>query len=338
MSQPVFVIVEAGVNHNGQIEIAKQLIKEAKSVGANAIKFQTFKADKLVTATAQKADYQQVTTDQNQSQYEMLKSLELSEKDHRILKTHCQELDILFLSTPFDEDSADFLESLNLPLFKISSGDLTNHPFLAHLAKKKKPMILSTGMSTLGDVDAALNVIAENGNPEVSLLHCVTEYPAPYDQINLKAMQTLRQAFQVPVGYSDHTLGIEISLAAVALGASIIEKHLTLDKTMAGPDHRASLEPQEFKKMVESIRHIEQALGDGIKKPAECELRNMSVARKSLVVARPIKKGERFTKENVAIKRPGTGLSPSLWDYVLGSTATHDYSTDDLIQWKSPHL
>ena len=283
--QPAFIIAEIGVNHNGDLDLACQLIDIATDAGASAVKFQTFKTEKLVTRQAAKADYQTRTTGGEESQYEMLKRLELSPADYEAVLEYCQHRNILFLSTPFDEDSADFLEQLGVCAYKIPSGEITNLPYLAHIAAKGKPMIVSTGMSTLGEVETAVDTIRENGNPAIVLLHCVSQYPAPYEASNLYAMSTLAQAFSVPTGFSDHTMGIEIALAAVALGARVIEKHLTLDRDLPGPDHRASAAPEEFKAMVAGIRKVEAALGDGIKRPAACESDVRTVARKSLVAA-----------------------------------------------------
>ena len=329
-----FIIAEAGVNHNGSVEIARQLIAEAKNCGADAIKFQTFKAEKLVSVKAAKAEYQSRTTSSRESQFEMIKKLELSLGDHQALIASCKKNKILFLSSPFDEASADLLDKLDVPLFKIPSGEITNHPFLRHIGKKKKPVLLSTGMSTLGEVEKALDVIRSTGNTRITLLHCVTEYPAPYGEINLNAMLTMKNAFQVPVGYSDHTPGIEIAVAAAALGADVIEKHFTLDKNMVGPDHRASLEPAELKTMVTAIRNVEASLGDGKKIPAPCEIKNRTAARKSLVAARRIKQGERLTLNNVAVKRPGNGIAPEEMSHVMGFRARKTIEKDDVLTWE----
>ena len=330
----VFIIAEAGVNHNGSMEIATRLIEEASGAGADCVKFQSFSADKLVSRSAEKALYQKQNTEGPHSQYEMLRRLELSEEDHRTLLARCRDNGILFLSSPFDEGSADLLEKLGVPAFKIPSGELTNHGFLQYLASKNKPMILSTGMSTLAEVADAIEVIVGTGNRQLYLLHCVTEYPAPFGEINLNAMLTLAHAFGFPVGYSDHTPGIEIAVAAVALGARIVEKHFTLSRDMAGPDHKASLEPQELRAMIQSIRNVEMSLGDGIKLPAPCEIKNISVARKSVVATRDIVSGERISRENFAIKRPGDGIQPKDVEKMMGLRVNTDIKADSVITWK----
>lgn len=323
-----FIIAEAGVNHNGSFELAKKLIDAAAEAGADCVKFQTFKADTIVSKSAKKADYQKKTTDAAESQYQMLKRLELSESDHRELQKYCRKKGIMFLSTPFDVDSIDFLDSLGLECFKIPSGEITNLPYLRKVNSKHKPVIMSTGMATLNEIKEALAVLK---NCKVSLLHCTTEYPCPFESVNLKAIQTMRGEFHVPVGYSDHTKGIEVPIAAVAMGAKIIEKHFTLDRNMEGPDHKASLEPDELKAMVAAIRHIEAALGTGEKEPAECEKKNIAIARKSIVAKRAIKKGEILTEENLTVKRPGDGISPMKWDEVVGTVAERDYAEDEKI-------
>jgi len=329
-----FIIAEAGVNHNGSIELAKRLIDEAHRAGADCVKFQSFTADKLVSRTAEKAPYQKQTTEGADTQYEMLKRFELSEEDHRTLIACCHDNGIVFLSSAFDEGSADLLEDLGVAAFKIPSGELTNHGFLRYAAIKQKPMILSTGMSTLAEVAEAVEVIVGTGNQQLYLLHCVTEYPAPFPEVNLKAMRTLADAFGFPVGYSDHTLGIEVAVAAVALGARIIEKHFTLSRDMEGPDHRASLEPHELKEMVQAIRNVEQALGNGTKAPAPCEAKNVDVARKSVVAERDILTGERISGENVAVKRPGHGIQPRDLEKVMGLTVTADIKAGSVVTWK----
>jgi N,N'-diacetyllegionaminate synthase len=328
-----FIIAEAGVNHNGSLELAKKLVDVAADAGADAVKFQTFKADKLVAKAAQKAEYQKQTTSADESQYEMLKKLELDDSAHRELISHCNEKKVLFLSTPFDHDSIDMLNGCGMPIFKIPSGEITNLPYLRHVGRLGKEVILSTGMADLGEIEDALNVLMQAGTPKekITILHATTEYPCPIDEVNLRAMQTIRNAFGVKVGYSDHTRGIEVPIAAVAMGASIIEKHFTLDRTMEGPDHKASLEPQELNSMVQAIRHITLALGDGIKKPSKSELKNIAIARKSIVAASPIKIGERFSADNMTIKRPGNGMSPMCWDAVIGQVARKNYQSDDLI-------
>ncbi|MBZ4644151.1 MAG: N-acetylneuraminate synthase [Deferribacteraceae bacterium] len=329
---PTFIIAEAGVNHNGNIELAKSLIDIACEAGCDAIKFQTFKADNLVIKSAQKAEYQIKNTGNNDSQYDMLKKLELSYENHKELIKYCNSKNILFLSTPFDEESVDMLYDLGIKLFKIPSGEITNKPFLKYIAKKQKTIILSTGMSTLGEVEEALKWIYEEGNYQVTLLHCTSNYPAEISDVNLKAMLTLKDAFKVKVGYSDHTLGTEVSIAAVALGAEVIEKHFTLDKNMEGPDHKASLEPLELKKLVQAIRNIEIALGDGVKKPSRQELSTREVVRKSIVTCRSIEKGETITHEMLALKRPGTGLEAKYLEMILNKKATRNLPSDYILQ------
>jgi N,N'-diacetyllegionaminate synthase len=314
-----------------------KLVAAAKASGADAVKFQTFKAEKLVSRNASKAEYQLQTTSIKESQFEMIKNLELSEEDHRNLFRSCNNIGLQFLSSPFDEESVDFLDSLGVEIFKVPSGEITNIPYLKHIAKKKKKIILSTGMAKLGEIEEALETIREYNN-KISLLHCVTEYPAPYNQINLNSMVTMALAFKLPVGYSDHTAGFEVSLAAVALGAKIIEKHFTIDKNLPGPDHKASLDPCEFGQMISSIRKIELALGDGIKKPAQCEINNINVARKSIVAVTELKKGEIFTKENIMVKRPGNGIPPKYLWKLLGKKASKNYQKDDLINIEDLYL
>jgi len=328
----IFIIAEAGVNHNGDVKLAKKMINIAKSAGADAVKFQTFKAESLVSKVAQKADYQKQATATDESQLEMLKKLELSFGDFKDLKKYCEEKEILFLSTPFDLDSIDFLESLEMPIYKVPSGEITNLPYLMKIASTGKPVIMSTGMSDLDEVGLALEVLRDNGAGTITLLHCNSQYPTPFEDANIKAMQTLKERFGVAVGYSDHTLGIEAPIVAVALGATVIEKHFTLDKSMEGPDHKASLDPQELKAMVTSIRNIELALGDGIKRPSRSETSNKEVARKSIVATRNIVKGEIFTEDNLTIKRPGNGISPMKWFEVLGMSAERDFFEDELIE------
>lgn len=328
----IFIIAEAGVNHNGDVKLAKKLVDAAKRAGADAVKFQTFKAEYLVSKVAQKADYQKQATQSDESQLEMLKKLELSFGDFKELKKYCKEKGIVFLSTPFDFDSIDFLESLEMPIYKIPSGEITNLPYLMKIAKTGKPVIISTGMSDLDEVGLALEVLRDNGAGTITLLHCNTQYPTPFEDANLKAMLTLKERFGFAVGYSDHTLGIEVSLAATALGAKVIEKHFTLDKNMEGPDHKSSLDPQELKVLVTSIRNIEVALGDGIKRVSKSENPNKEAARKSIVAKRDIVKGEIFTVDNLTVKRPGHGISPVKWFEVLGSKAARDFSEDELIE------
>lgn len=332
--QPVFVIAEAGVNHNGDVTIAKHLIDVAAESGADAVKFQTFRAEELVTATAAKADYQVRATGEEGSQLEMLKRLELSFDAFRELENYCRQRDILFLSTPFDEGAADFLDSLAMPAFKVASGEIINTPLLEHIARKKKPMIVSTGMANLGEVEAAIETIHAAGNDEVVVLHCVSNYPADPADVNLRAMQTMAQAFDVPAGYSDHTLGIEVALAAVALGACVIEKHFTLDRALAGPDHAASLDPLQLKAMIDGIRIVEGALGDGRKRPAATEATVASVARRSLVAARDIFAGETVTNDMIAVRRPGTGLAPSLQRYLVGRVTRANIKRGELLSFE----
>jgi N,N'-diacetyllegionaminate synthase len=329
----VFIIAEAGVNHNGSIDNAYRLIDVAVEAGANAIKFQTFKAENLVSKGADKADYQKQTSGESESQFEMIKKLELDVDAHKKLIKYCDEKDIMFLSTPFDHDSINLLNELGLKIFKIPSGEITNLPYLRHIGSLAKQVILSTGMSTLQEVSDALTILADAGakKENITVLHANTMYPTPMEDVNLNAMQTMRQKFNVAVGYSDHTLGIEVDIAAVTMGASIIEKHFTLDKTMKGPDHKASLEPGELKAMVTSIRNVENALGDGIKLPSRSEQPNMIVARKSILAGQVIKKGDILTEENVVIKRPGNGISPMKWDEIVGSVAIKDYQVDEII-------
>jgi N,N'-diacetyllegionaminate synthase len=330
-----FIIAEAGVNHNGSLEMAFQLIDVAAAAGADAVKFQTFKAEKVIAVNAPKAVYQKKTTGSDESQLEMVKKLELDEKAHAMLNRYCQDKGIQFLSTPFDLESVDLLNNLGLKIFKIPSGEITNLPYLRKLGALKKRLILSTGMADLGEIEDALNILTVAGTPleNIIVLHCNTEYPTPFEDVNLKAMQTIQNAFPgIAVGYSDHTNGIEVPIAAVAMGAMVIEKHFTLDRNLPGPDHRASLEPHELTDMILRIRNIEKALGTGIKKPSPSELKNKSIARKSIVAALPIKKGEPFTEKNITIKRPGTGINPMLWDDIIGRKAVKSYQRDELIE------
>lgn len=328
MSDRVFVIAEAGVNHNGSLDTAKALIDVAAQAGADAVKFQTFSADALVLQSAEKAEYQKQTSGAAESQYEMLKRLELSRSDHEVLINECKRCGIQFCSTAFDFDSIRFLDSLDIPFMKVPSGEITNLPYLRMVNACRRPVILSTGMATMDEVDAALEVFT---NCDVTLLHCTTEYPCPYDSVNLRAMLKLKDRFGRPVGYSDHTQGLEVSVAAVALGASVIEKHFTLSRDMEGPDHRASLEPAELKAMVAAIRNVERALGSGNKRPDSVEMKNIAVARKSIVAKRAIRKGEIFSEDNLTTMRPGIGISPMRWDDVIGLAAARDYAAGDLI-------
>ncbi len=333
MIQRTLIIAEAGVNHNGDMELARKLIDVAAEAGADFVKFQTFNANRLVTHAAKKADYQTKTTDGNESQREMLRRLELTPAMHKELIAHCASRNIGFFSTGFDIESVDLLLSLGQNQFKIPSGEITNLPYLRHIGRLDKPVILSTGMATLGDIEAAIEVLEEAGTARSNLtvLHCTTEYPTPMAEVNLRAMQSMHSAFGVAVGYSDHTSGIEVAIAAVALGATVIEKHFTLDRNLPGPDHKASLEPAELKAMVTAIRNIEIALGDGIKRLTPGEAKNKPVARKSLVASQAIKVGEMFSAQNVTAKRPGTGISPMCWDEVIGCVAQKDFLSDELI-------
>ena len=327
------IIAEAGVNHNGSIEMAKRLIDAAAVAGVDYVKFQTFKAEKLVTKDAKQAEYQQRNA-ADSSQYAMLKKLELTPRQHEELIIYCKQKGVRFLSTAFDLESIEYLHSLSLGVWKIPSGEITNYPYLKKIAQYGEPIIMSTGMCSMGDVEQALNVLLKNGltKEQISLLHCNTEYPTPMRDVNLKAMLQLRDNFGVKVGYSDHTKGIEVPIAAVALGAEVIEKHFTLDRTLPGPDHKASLEPNELKAMVDAIRNIEQALGDGQKHVSASEERNMAIARKSIVAAKDIKRGELLTEENLTTKRPGSGVSPMRWEEVIGTKAIRDFKEDELIE------
>lgn len=330
----VFIIAEAGVNHNGSIEIAKQLVDTAALCGADAIKFQTFKTENLVTQNAPTAAYQKKTTG-NSTQFDMLKKLELSFKDHILLKDYCEKKGLIFISTPFDFESVELLKKIDVPLYKISSGDLTNIPFLKYISKINKPIIISTGMANLGEVEEAIKAIMELENYQIILLHCTSNYPTKYEEVNLKAMLTLRDAFKLPVGYSDHTTGYEVPIAAVAMGAKVIEKHFTIDKDMEGPDHKSSLNPGEFKQMVISIRNIEKSLGDGIKKCNKSEEKSKFVSRKSIVAKRFIKKDEIILSDMIDIKRPEGGILPKYIENVIGSKAVSDIEKDSFIEWKN---
>lgn len=329
----VFIIAEAGVNHNGSIELAKKLIDVASEAGVDAVKFQTFKAKNLVSKSAVKAEYQKETTDATESQFDMLKKLELDVDTHNELIAYCKIKNIMFLSTPFDHDSINLLNDLGLEIFKIPSGEITNLPYLRHIGSLNKKIILSTGMADIGEIEDALDVLLEAGTSKekITVLHANTMYPTPMEDVNLRAMVTIGNTFEIPYGYSDHTLGIEVDIAAVAMGATCIEKHFTLDKTMEGPDHKASLEPYELKAMVQGIRNIEKALGSSIKKPSNSETPNRAIARKSIVAFSSIKKGEIFTEDNLTIKRPSGGISPMRWDEIVGTYASKDYSVDELI-------
>lgn len=326
------IIAEAGVNHNGDIHIAKKLVDVAKECGADIVKFQTFQANKLASKHAAMANYQKENLGINESQEAMLKKLALREGEFAELAAYCKETGIRFLSAPFDLDSIRFLNDLQ-DIWKIPSGEITNYPCLVEIAKTGKDVILSTGMSTLEEVDAALDVLKANGAGRITLLHCTTNYPTPMKDVNLRAMVTMKTHCGCDVGYSDHTQGIEVPVAAVAMGATVIEKHFTLDRNMEGPDHKASLEPEELKAMVAAIRNIEQALGNGEKKPSESELENIGVVRKSIIAARDIRAGELFTADNLTAKRPGTGISPMRWNDIIGTAAIRNFEKDELIEW-----
>lgn len=333
MNKSPIIIAEAGVNHNGSVERAIAMVEAAVSAGADYIKFQTFKAENLVTARAAKAEYQKQNQPDGESQLEMLRALELSENDFRRIAAYCRELGIGFMSTPFDIPSADFLATLGMDYWKIPSGEITNLPLLRHIGRFGSKVILSTGMSTIDEVKAAVDVITTAGTErsDIILLHCTTQYPAPYPSVNLRAMNALAALDCASVGYSDHTRGIEVSVAAAALGASVIEKHFTLDRNLPGPDHKASLTPAELTLLCSSVRHVTEALGNGAKEVSETERPNIAIARKSIVASRQIAKGETFTEENLTVKRPATGLSPMLWDSVIGRQAKHDFMPDDPI-------
>lgn len=333
-NKKVIIIAEAGVNHNGSYELAIKMVDEAKRAGADYVKFQTAKPELVISTFAPKAEYQKVTTGAAESQLEMCKAIHLPLTDYKPLKEYCDKVGIGFMSTPFDLVSIDVLEPLYMDYYKIPSGEITNLPYLRKIASKHRPVILSTGMCEVKEVEAALQVLEQGGvkRSDIIVLHCNTEYPTPMADVNLRAMDDLRRSLGVEVGYSDHTKGIEVPIAAVALGATVIEKHFTLDKTMEGPDHKASLEPDELKAMVDAIRNIEQALGDGHKHVSPSERKNMDIARKSIVAARDIRKGEVLTEENITTKRPGNGISPMRWDSVIGTTAIRDFGYDELIE------
>ncbi len=325
-----YIIAEAGVNHNGSFELACKLVDAAKAAGVDCVKFQTFKAKNLVSRNAAKADYQKETTGDG-SQEDMLKKLELSYDEFIDLKKYCDKAGISFLSTPFDFESIDFLNSIDMPFWKIPSGEVTNYPYLVALAKTKKPIIMSTGMCTMDEIGAAIKTLKDNGSDDIKLLHCNTEYPTPFEDVNLAAMQSMRNAFGLEVGYSDHTKGIEVPIAAVAMGATIIEKHFTLDRNMEGPDHKASLEPNELRDMTNAIRNIEKAVGNGIKEPSISEKKNINIVRKSIVASQNIKKGEVFSEDNLTTKRPGNGISPMKWNEIIGTVAERDYLENELL-------
>lgn len=328
----VCIIAEAGVNHNGNLDLALKMADAAKAAGADIVKYQTFRPNALASRYAEKAAYQKETTALREGQLEMLERLALPPEGYRRLKARCDEIGIVFLSTPFDRESVAFLDSIPMPFWKIPSGEVTNLPYLLAVAKTKKPVVLSTGMCEIEEIQAAMEVLRANGTPRITLLHCNTEYPTPFEDVNLRAMETLRERFGVEVGYSDHTPGIEAPIAAAALGAVVIEKHFTLDRSMEGPDHRASLEPEELAAMVTAVRHIERALGNGGKTVSPSEAKNRTAARKSLVARRPIARGEAFTEENLTAKRPGGGVSPMRWFEVLGLRAKRDFDEDEAIE------
>lgn len=327
----VTIIAEAGVNHNGSMELAKKMVLAAKEAGADYVKFQTFVPEKLVSRFAEKAEYQKKTTGKEQSQLQMLEQLALTQQDFMELQEYCKEVGIGFISTPFDLDSIAFLDRLDMDFWKLPSGEVTNLPYLERIARTRRKVIMSTGMCEMDEIQDAVRVLKENGTKDITILHCNTEYPTPFSDVNLLAMKEMEAVLQKPVGYSDHTIGIEVPIAAAALGAVVIEKHFTLDKTMEGPDHAASLEPDELAAMVHAIRNIELARGDGKKRRSASEDKNRQVARKSIVAARAIKKGEVFTEENLTVKRPGNGISPMKWHEVLNTVAAKDYEADELI-------
>ena len=331
-SRRTLIIAEAGVNHNGNLKIAKKLINVAADAGADMVKFQTFTPERIVSRFAEKAEYQKKSTGNDDSQLEMLRKLVLKKEWHPVLKEHAEKRGIKFISTPFDFDSIDFLKELDLPLFKIPSGEITNLPYLERIGQIGKPVILSTGMSSMDEIEKAVSILRESGCGEISVLHCNTQYPTPYKDVNLEAMDTIRRRLNVPVGYSDHTSGIEVPIAAVAMGAEIIEKHYTLDKDMEGPDNKASLDPCELKEMIRAIRNIEDAIGDGEKSLTPSEMNNLKVVRKSIVAAKPIKSGDVLTEDNITVKRPGIGLSPMMWYDVIGTNAIRDLDEDEFIE------
>lgn len=330
--EKVLIIAEAGVNHNGSVELAKRLVDEAKESGADIVKFQTSKLDALVSKYAEMAEYQKNNLGYEKTQKEMLRGLILEYGDFEEISNYCKEVGIKFLSTPFEIESIHFLENLGCDMWKVPSGEITNYPYLLEIAKTHKPIILSTGMSTLDEVRECVRLLKENGAGDMTLLHCTTQYPTEYEDVNLSAMLTLKKEFNVKIGYSDHTRGIEVPVAAVGMGASVIEKHFTLDRNMEGPDHKASLEPDELKMMVTMIRNVEKSLGNGIKKPVEAEIPNRDIARKSIVAKRDIKKGEVLDQDNITTKRPGNGINPMEWENIIGSTAVRDFQEDELIE------
>lgn len=328
----VIIIAEAGVNHNGSFELAKKMVDAAKEAGVDYVKFQTFNPKKLVSKYAEKAEYQKETTGSDETQLQMLQKLTLTEDNFLSLRDYCREVGIGFISTPFDLDSIDFLETFDMDFWKVPSGEVTNLPYLEAIAKTKRKVVMSTGMCDMNEIQDAIEVLEKNGTTEITLLHCNTQYPTPYEHVNLNAMNSIKDALHKEVGYSDHTQGIEVPIAAVAMGATVIEKHFTLDKNMEGPDHKASLNPSELQQMVVAIRNIEQAIGNGLKEPSSSEMANKAVARKSIVASRSIKQGEVFSEENLTTKRPGTGISPMKWYEVIGKVASRDFSEDEIIE------
>jgi len=332
MNKRVTIIAEAGVNHNGDLGLAIGMADVAKVAGADFVKYQTFQPEELASQYAAKASYQQMTTDGGESQLDMLKKLTLQPEEYGQLKAYCDRIGVGFLSTPFDLSSIAVLEKLDMPFWKIPSGEVTNLPYLLAIARTKKPVVMSTGMCELDEIQAAIDVLKANGTPKVTLLHCNTEYPTPYEDVNLRAMETMRNQFGLDVGFSDHTQGIEVPIAAAAMGAVIVEKHFTLDHDMEGPDHKASLEPEELAAMVTAVRHIERALGSGIKTVSPSERKNINIVRKSIVASRPIRKGEVLTEKNITTKRPGSGISPMRWFEILGTQAVRDFGEDELIE------
>lgn len=328
----VIVIAEAGVNHNGSFEIAKMMVDAANEAGVDYVKFQTFNPNKLVSKYAEKAEYQKETTGSDETQLQMLQKLTLTEDNFLSLRDYCKEVGIGFISTPFDLDSIAFLETFDMDFWKVPSGEITNLPYLEAIAKTKRKVVMSTGMCDMAEIQDAIEVLEKNGTSEIALLHCNTQYPTPYEHVNLGAMNTIKDTLHKEIGYSDHTQGIEVPIAAVAMGAMVIEKHFTLNKNMKGPDHKASLNPVELKQMVTAIRNIEQAIGNGLKKPSSSELANKAIARKSIVASRNIKQGELLSEENLTTKRPGTGISPMKWYEVIGKVALRDFAEDEIIE------
>lgn len=328
----VIIIAEAGVNHNGSFELAKKMVDAAKEAGVDYVKFQTFNPKKLVSKYAEKAEYQKETTGSDETQLQMLQKLTLTEDNFLSLRGYCREVGIGFISTPFDLDSIAFLETFDMDFWKVPSGEVTNLPYLEAIARTKRKVVMSTGMCDMNEIQDAIEVLEKNGTTEITLLHCNTQYPTPYEHVNLSAMNSIRDALHKEVGYSDHTQGIVVPIAAVAMGATVIEKHFTLDKNMEGPDHKASLNPSELRQMVVAIRNIEQAIGNGLKEPSSSEMANKGVARKSIVASRSIKQGEVFSEENLTTKRPGTGISPMKWYEVIGKVAPRDFSEDEIIE------